>query len=128
MSSLEEYDRLSTMADGLLFLARAESRVTKPSWSVIHLAEQARAVCEFYEGVAEERDVALEVEGGASIAVVDDGSGIAAADLPHVLERFYRSSTTRSRGVHGSGLGLAIVKSIMELHGGTIDVSSAPGR
>lgn len=68
MSSLEEYDRLSKMIDGLLFLARAESRETKAAGSVLMLADQARAVCEFYEGLADEKRVDLSVKGDASIA------------------------------------------------------------
>lgn len=60
------------------------------------------------------------------IQVSDTGRGIAPEFLPHVFERFRQenSSTTRSYG--GLGLGLAIVRHLVELHGGTIQVSS-PG-
>ncbi len=73
-------------------------------------------------------DIARTTGAGAIVRVIDDGSGIPAADLPRVLERFYRGSQSRGEGVVGSGLGLAIVKSIMDLHGGNIDVASAIGR
>jgi two-component system sensor histidine kinase MprB len=59
------------------------------------------------------------------LTVTDSGPGIAEADLPHVFERFYRSSEARSRP--GSGLGLAIVKHAAEQHGGMIYARNAPG-
>jgi signal transduction histidine kinase len=64
------------------------------------------------------------------IAVADTGPGIAAADLPHLFDRFYqaRDSVAPATGEGGKGLGLAIVKRIAELHGGTVAVDSVPGR
>jgi len=61
-----------------------------------------------------------------AIEVRDNGSGIAAEDLPHVFDRFYRGGN-RERSGHHAGLGLAIAQRIVELHGGRIDVSSRPG-
>ncbi|MGH8774220.1 MAG: HAMP domain-containing sensor histidine kinase [Jiangellaceae bacterium] len=57
------------------------------------------------------------------LQVCDEGPGIAAADLPHVFERFYRS--TEARGRPGSGLGLAIVRAAAERHGGTVSADTA---
>jgi signal transduction histidine kinase len=66
-------------------------------------------------------------ESVVQIEVSDTGRGIAAADLPHIFERFYRADRGRGRGVPGSGLGLAIAKEIIELHGGTIEAGNRPG-
>ena len=60
------------------------------------------------------------------VAVSDTGCGIAPEHLPRVLERFYRGTSIRNSETQGSGLGLAIVKSIMELHGGVVEVKSEP--
>jgi len=65
---------------------------------------------------------ALSGEGGAALEVTDTGSGIAAEDLPHVFERFYRASEG------GLGIGLTIVKELVEAHGGRIEVRSEPGK
>lgn len=62
------------------------------------------------------------------IKVADEGSGIPEEHLPHIFERFYRVDKSRSRAHGGAGLGLSIVQSLIEAHGGTIDVSSEPGR
>jgi signal transduction histidine kinase len=63
-----------------------------------------------------------------TIEVADTGSGIAAEDLPHVFDRFYRADKSRARESGGSGLGLAIAKSIVEAHGGSIAAESQPGQ
>jgi signal transduction histidine kinase len=63
------------------------------------------------------------------VSVADSGPGIAAADLPHLFDRFYqaRHSVAPATGEGGKGLGLAIVKRIAELHGGRVEVESRPG-
>jgi signal transduction histidine kinase len=62
------------------------------------------------------------------IAVVDSGSGIDPAHLPHIFDRFYKADQARAAAAGGSGLGLSIVKAIVERHRGTVDASSRPGR
>lgn len=64
-------------------------------------------------------------EGRLTISVTDDGAGISSADLPHVVDRFYRADRSRSRRTGGAGLGLAIARAVVEAHGGALSVSSA---
>ena len=61
------------------------------------------------------------------IVISDTGVGIAEEDQLHIFDRFYRVDASRDQRQGGSGLGLPIVKSIVELHQGTITVSSKPG-
>ncbi len=65
-----------------------------------------------------------------TLTVGDSGIGIAAGDLPHIFDRFWRADPSRSRVGEspGTGLGLAITKWIAEAHGGAIAVQSRPGR
>lgn len=68
------------------------------------------------------------IGGELLIRVEDTGKGIDPKDLPHVLDRFYRSDKARSFGGGRVGLGLAIVKGIVEVHGGEIKIMSSPGK
>ncbi|MCB8945659.1 MAG: HAMP domain-containing protein [Ardenticatenaceae bacterium] len=58
--------------------------------------------------------------------ICDTGQGIAADDLPHVFDRFYRVDKSRSRAVPGVGLGLALVRMVVEFYGGSVYLHS-PG-
>lgn len=64
----------------------------------------------------------------ATLLVKDSGDGIAAADLPHVFERFRRGDGAQARSAGGFGLGLAICKAIVEGYSGTIQIESTQGR
>lgn len=61
-----------------------------------------------------------------AITVADTGQGIAADDLPHVTERFFRADKAHTRAVKGTGLGLTLVQSIVHRYDGRLEISS-PG-
>jgi two-component system OmpR family sensor kinase len=65
-----------------------------------------------------------EKDNEIELSIQDNGPGISKTNLPHVFERFYRSDSSRTRQYGGSGLGLAITQSIVDVHGGTINVIS----
>ena len=70
----------------------------------------------------ETRDRVVRVE------VSNSGPGIPAADLPHVLERFYRVEKSRATAGGGAGIGLAIVRELVTSFGGRVGIESADGR
>ena len=61
------------------------------------------------------------------ITVSDRGPGVAAEDLPHIFDAFYRGRRAVADQVQGNGLGLHLVKRIAEAHGGRVTVRTAPG-
>ncbi|WP_161524766.1 HAMP domain-containing sensor histidine kinase [Alteribacter lacisalsi] len=70
-------------------------------------------------------DIAGEQKGAEFIILVRDfGEGIPEQDLPYLFDRFYKGTRSPSAQKGGSGLGLAITKRIVDLHGGTIQISS----
>jgi two-component system OmpR family sensor kinase len=92
--------------------------------AIANLLANARAHTPPGTGIA----VALSTVGDdRSVEVSDNGPGIAADDLPHLFERFYRVDASRARRSGGSGLGLAIVQAIAEAHGGSVGVASVQG-
>ena len=73
--------------------------------------------------------VSLERDGDRiAMAVQDQGPGLPPEELPHIFEPFYRTAEARRLGQSGVGLGLAVVRRIADVLGGTIDVTSEPGR
>jgi signal transduction histidine kinase len=71
--------------------------------------------------------VEADANGRTNLSVNDSGTGIAAADLPHIFERFHRGSNPRGPDGGGFGLGLAICKAIVEAYGGSIRIEGATG-
>jgi two-component system, OmpR family, sensor kinase len=65
--------------------------------------------------------------GWAVVKVSDTGPGIPETDQARIFDRFYRVDDSRTRQRGGSGLGLAVVQSLVEVHGGTIELTSRPG-
>ncbi len=77
-----------------------------------------------------ETPVAIRVRRDSESTIVeveDKGIGICERDLPFVFEPFYRVDRSRSRETGGFGLGLSLCKAVMEAHGGSISIKSAPG-
>ncbi len=75
--------------------------------------------------------IVIRVESGdhhVRVSVQDPGAGIAADELPHLFDRFYRAQKT-ARSTEGLGLGLFIIRELVEAHGGTVAVhSEGPGK
>ncbi|MGE5506324.1 MAG: ATP-binding protein [Actinomycetota bacterium] len=66
-------------------------------------------------------------DGGLTLAVADTGVGIAPADFARVLEPFRQADNDMQLAHKGTGLGLPIVKSLIEMHGGTLELDSSVG-
>jgi two-component system, OmpR family, phosphate regulon sensor histidine kinase PhoR len=84
-----------------------------------------------YAAVGKRIEIALLIDSAkreASVAVHDQGPGIAPEHLPRLTERFYRVDVAHSRAQGGTGLGLALVKHIVNHHGGRLAIESVPGQ
>lgn len=111
---LADADRIAQTLNNLLSNAL---RYTPEGGTVRIVASRARqSVC-----TAPETDTIC-------IRVIDTGPGIAAADLPHVFDRFWRADRGRARAQGGTGLGLAIARQLVLAHGGAMGVESEPGK
>jgi signal transduction histidine kinase len=81
----------------------------------------------------EDKPISIEVDtiddgSRVRVAVVDEGRGISADDLPHVFTSFFRADRSRTRNTGGVGLGLSLARRIVEAHGGQIDLESELGK
>jgi signal transduction histidine kinase len=68
-----------------------------------------------------------EKDGRVLVSVADHGIGVAKADQKKIFEKFFRAEDSLVHETKGSGLGLALVSHIMEAHGGSVELQSAPG-
>ena len=116
-------DRVRPRAPDVTFDVQAES------WTVFGeppLLE--RAITNLLDNAAkwspENGTVTVRLDDGV-LTVRDEGPGIADSDLPHIFDRFYRSSEART--LPGSGLGLSIVRRAADRHGGTVTAASSEG-
>lgn len=100
---------------------------TEPWWVTGDSAALERAITNLLDNAAkwspDGGTVTVDLKQG-TVMVSDQGRGIAEKDLPHVFDRFYRS--TESRGMAGSGLGLSIVKAVADRHGGHVRAGTGP--
>ena len=71
---------------------------------------------------------AEKLPGYIKVAIVDDGIGIPAKDLPRVFDRFFQVQSHLTRRHGGMGLGLSVTKAMIELHGGEVWVESIEGK
>ncbi len=74
------------------------------------------------------RVLARHVGDSIQIAVTDEGPGILREEQKKLFERFVCGDEARRAGVRGIGVGLALVKSVVEAHGGSVELDSEPGR
>jgi two-component system, OmpR family, sensor histidine kinase MprB len=119
----EAVERARLHAPASEFIVSAEPCVVDGSTERI-----ARAVANLLDNAVKWSPPGAPVEVHVSdgeVRVRDHGPGIAAEDLPHVFDRFYRAPA--ARGLPGSGLGLAIVKHVADAHGGRATAERAPG-
>jgi signal transduction histidine kinase len=101
------------------------AHVDRELWEKVVLNLLSNALKFTFEGGI---TVRLREEGGQALLTVEDtGTGIPAADLPRLFDRFFRVKGARSRSHEGSGIGLSLVRELARLHGGDVRVDSREG-
>ncbi len=110
----ERTGKLHAWVDPILLERVVENLVT-------NACRHTPAGCHVRVEVIEEVDRAV-------IAVIDDGPGIAAADLEHLGERFYRVGKDATRATRGLGLGLAFCRQVLAMHGSKLQIVSELGK
>jgi signal transduction histidine kinase len=98
--------------------------VDREMWEKMVLNLVSNAFKFTFEG---EIRVALRMEEGFVLEVRDTGTGIPAAELPRLFERFRRIEGAKSRTHEGTGIGLALVQELARLHGGEVSAQSVEG-
>jgi len=168
-SNAEELERMTRMVADMLFLAKADHGLMLPTRESVDLRRTVDDLFDYYDALAEAREVRLVVTGEGTvlgdrlmlrrafgnllsnairhthpdgeirvgidgdesslrIRISNTGETIAADDLPHLFDRFYRADKARRRdATEGSGLGLAITRAVVVAHGGELSVSSGAG-
>jgi len=108
-------------ADDLPAIHADPEALGRAVWNLLDNAEKYSPECKTVQ-------VDVEREGaGIAIRVQDHGLGIPAAEQQEVLRKFVRGTAAHTTGIKGTGIGLAMVKHIVDAHGGSLRVQSAPG-
>ncbi|HEV8268779.1 MAG TPA: ATP-binding protein [Thermoanaerobaculia bacterium] len=97
-------------------------RMKQVLWNLVH-----NAVKFTHRGGRIDVEAEATPEGG-TLLVRDNGVGVDPKDLPFIFERFRQADGSTTRAYRGTGIGLSLAKAFVDLHGGTIDVESRPGR
>jgi len=98
-----------------------EAQFIQRHTAALHLCPSCEFLCAF--GVTW-----LDEAYSNEIAVTDSGSGISPEFLPQIFERFSQQESGTGKSFAGLGIGLTIVKHLVDIHHGTIEVESAPGK
>jgi signal transduction histidine kinase/DNA-binding response OmpR family regulator len=116
--------RLQTDLDPMSDLFRLDrNRFQQVIWNLVHNAVKFTPSGGLVK--VRLREIKKAIRGQAEIEVIDTGIGIATEFLPFVFDRFRQADGSITRRHGGLGLGLAIVRSLVEMHGGAVDVESA---
>jgi signal transduction histidine kinase/CheY-like chemotaxis protein len=102
--------------------------VDRDMWEKIVLNLVSNAFKFTFAGAISVETKASSDGAAAELTVRDTGTGIPAAELPRLFERFHRIEGAQGRTFEGSGIGLALVNELVKQHGGTIGVASEAGR
>jgi PAS domain S-box-containing protein len=145
LENKEQLEKTPTPVDSLIETVLHEVQPASGQQIVLELAEPApqievdademtRALSHLLVNALQHTSVddTIRIRTGAEnghicISVEDTGEGIPPDDLPHVFESFYRTDRDRTRS-QGVGLGLTIAQRIVELHQGTVQATSQPGK
>lgn len=116
-------------ARGLTLAVSGDAQITADSVLFRQALTNLAANAILHSGAKSDIHIELEADqAGSIVRMIDHGIGIGPDHLPHVFDRFYRINPARAREEgQGTGLGLSIVKTIVDLHGGSVDIQSTPG-
>lgn len=118
--ALEEEKHIRLMLEGQAPIIKGDRAMLRRAVSNL----LSNAIRHSPEGESVKVRLDVSDEGQVLLSVQNTGPEIPAEHLPRIFDRFYRVDPSRQRQSEGAGLGLAIVKSIIEAHGGAIEVSS----
>src|SRR5206468_5524698 len=110
---------IAPVEPGVCHVVGDPKRLQQVLWNLVHNAVK-------FTPAGGQIKISLERgDGRARITIQDSGQGITPEFLPHVFERFRQQDSSSTREAFGLGLGLSIAKHLVELHGGSIQASSA---